>query len=224
MQPYQSASQAIQRQSKEPGDFLKKAGATAASLAVGAPILGKVGSLLNKFVPSGIAAKGLGKLDSRFGQFIDGVIKTGGTQDDALEFIKGKIDQENKPKENRNIVEQYSPQLHKFMLEEIQGGKTPQKAAMLARNASTPYGRFIRQMEKDHKVDWTAIVDSVYGKGQTAQQQPQPQQVPTGRTAEQAMYSQPQSPQQAQGQQQQPQQGGNADQALMAAFDKILKM
>lgn len=211
MQPYQKASEQILKQSSEPGELLKKAGKAALSIGVSAPIFGKVNALLNSFIPSNISAKGLSKVDSRFGKFINGVVNNGGSQDEALNFIKEKMNLESEEKsqgnakQQQNIIEQYSPELNQFMNQEIQKGRSPIEAGALAQNDKR-FSQVIKKLSKDHKANWSAILESIYGGGQMAQAQ-QP--------------GQPQGGQQSQ----QPgqQQSGNVDQALMAAFDKILK-
>ena len=205
MQPYQEASEAIQKRREAPGQFLKKAAIAAPSILGGGAIINRIMPLLNEFIPPNIASKGLEKIDSRFGKFIQGAIGNGSTMDEVMSFIKEKVGgaQEKQQAPNQqSIIEQYSPELFQFLTGEIQKGRQPIEAGALA-ETSGKFKKAIADMVKDHKAPFSSILESVFGGGQMAQKQPQ------------------QQPQQTQ----QPQQGqGNNDQALMAALQKILSM
>lgn len=206
MQPYQKASEQVQNQSRVPGEALMKLGKVGASIVGGSAVLNRIAPFLNEHIPNNIASKALSKIDPRFGKFIQGSLANGQSMDEVMGFIKDKMspEAEDKPKEQRNIIQQYSPELHKFMEGQIQQGRPALEAGAVAQS-NPKFQKIIQKMSKDHKSDWSAILQTVYGQAQ----QPQSK---AGLQPEQQMQ-----------QQGQPQQG-NSDQALMAALDKILKM
>jgi hypothetical protein len=206
MQPYQQASEEIVRQSKEPGELLKKAGKAAVGVAATAPILSKVAALLNPYVPKDLATKGLEKVNPTFGKFINGATQTGQSQDAILDFIKEKMQEtpeekesSKKPPQQGNIIRQYSDKLHAFIESKIKEGKLPMAAGHIARGHKE-FDSIIRKMEKDYKTDWPSILESIYGRGEKAQGQKQQTQ-------------QMQQPQQTQ--------SGQGQQALMNILQKI---
>lgn len=184
--------------------------------AIGAGLSSKIAPFLNKYIPTNLALQGIKKLSPKLGNFLDEGMKMGLDPESGLDFIKSKLESKNEPaKENRNVIEQYSPELHQFIQGEIQQGRSPLEAGALAQ-ANPKFKKVIQQISKDHKTDWSAILQTIFGGGQKAAQ------------SKAALQEQPkaiqQQPQQ-QMQMQQPQQNqGNNDQALMAALDKILKM
>lgn len=93
MQPYQEASQSILSQKDEYGNLLKKGAGIGLSLVGGGAVLKRIVPLLSKLVPSGMAAKGLAKIDPRFGKFVQGAMDTGYTQEDALNFLREKLEE-----------------------------------------------------------------------------------------------------------------------------------
>lgn len=206
MQPYQLSSQESQRQGKIPIKTAATIGSTA--LTLGAPnLISKAMSFFSPYIPQNLAVKGLSKLDPRFGSFINNFQNNGGTEEEALNFVKGKLDEAtqtlNKPPQQRNIVQQYSDKLNQFLETQIKKGKTPIEAAKLARGIMQ-FDPIIKKMEKDHKTNFLSIIESIYGLGE---------QAPGGQ------------PQAESGIQQTPQQGtgqpGPGQQALMAILSKI---
>lgn len=220
-------------------------------------LLSKAIPLLNKYVPSALAVKGLSKIDSRLGTFIQNAISSGYTTDTVLDFLRSSIQSpgdkremqnlesmsasgnihpeqqrslqkrqgeeaigkgistvaglsgglsglgsETQPgamnqasqmpemsnentlqsqaqppsipsKENRNIIQQYSPELFEFLQEQIQKGNNPIAAGAAAQNNSK-FSNIIKKISKDHKADWSSILQTVFGNEQ-AQQAPQQQ-------------------------------------------------
>ena len=219
MQPYHKAAEAIRSGQEYPIQLLKQAGLTAiggGAATAGGKALGKlipaVGALINKYVPNDLLQKGLSKIDPRFGKFIEGALNEGYSHDEIRQFLGEKVEKSQAPKDNRNIVEQYSPELNTFISEKIKAGEDPIRAAALALfEKGNPFEPVIRKIEKEHKTNWSDLVQSIYGGGQAAPQQGAPQQ------------SQPQAPQPIQPQiaQQQQQGGGQGAQALQAILQKI---
>src|SRR5271166_543989 len=194
MQPYQEASQEINRQQAEPRRIAKNL-----ALGIGGTglFVGKVAPFLSKYIPEQLAIKGLSKVSPKLGKFITGSMNQGFTFDAIKDFIGEKIEGESMqepPQENRSIIEQYSPELHQFLDQEIKKGRDVLQAGALAQNDKR-FMKIIDKIQKDHKTPWSAILQSVFGGGPSQATQSQ-QATPTRDLLRQ------------QGQQQQPQQGG----------------
>jgi len=207
MQPYQEASEATRRSGEGVTKLAKYAGAGVASAAGGklaSVLAGRVGALLSPYISEGMFSKGLEKIDPRFGKFIKGALKEGYDIDEIKDFIGEKVKKTQaaeQPQEKGNIVAQYSPELHQFILDQIQQGRSPVEAGALAQLESKGAKGFksvIDKITKDHKAPWSAILQTVYGQGQEAQ---------------------PQTNNQAPGDA--PAQGGQGQQALMAILQKL---
>lgn len=223
MQPYHKAAEAIRSGQETPIHLLKQAGLTAlggGAATAGGKALGKiipaVGALINKYVPDDLLQKGLSKIDPRFGKFIQGALDEGYSSEEVREFLGDKVEK-SMPKEHRNPIEQQSPALHSFISEKIKAGEDPVRAAALALfEKGNPHEADIRKIEKEHKTNWSELVQSVYGGGQEGQQQQGAPQQPEPQAPQQAQQAQPMQPQG------QPQQGGGQGaQALQAILQKI---
>lgn len=187
MQPYQKATEEILRQGELPKDIPKNVASTALKVGgtaiAGKTLAEKVLALVNKYVPEDLAIKGLNKIDSRFGTFIKKALGAGESFNEVREFISeqaknGMEENEPKnPKENRNIVEQYSPELHQFILDQIGSGRSPLEAAAIATLGSkkSNFKNIIDKIVKENKSPWSAIVQSIYGSEKTAAKQPESQ-------------------------------------------------
>lgn len=194
MQPYQQADAQIKKKGEAPLKGIKTAG----SLAAGGLALNRVLPLLSQYIPADLAIKGLSKVDSRFGKFINTSMQNGKSFDDARQFIFEKARGKENPQENRNLIQQYSPELFEFLISEVEKGKSPIEAGALAEQQSN-FKNVIKQMADDHKAPFSAILQTVFGQGAGQGQQ--------------------------QGQsQQQPQQGGGSDDQLISALQNILQM
>ena len=221
LRPDEKAAQSEISRYKENKETIKKGAKTALNIGLSATGLGAGGKLaskilpfLSEFIPPELAMKGINKFSPKLGKFLDQGMKMGLDVKEGLNFIKGKMQPSKEsateqPKENRNIIEQYSPALNQFMMQQIQSGRSPIEAGALAEN-DKKYSDVIKKMKKDHKSDWSSIIQSIFGTGQTAQ----PQQ------SQSSLQGQNQQPQGQQGQQGQ-QQIGAGQQALMAMLDKI---
>jgi len=199
MIPYREASQEVQKQTERPLKFA----AAAASLAlpgVGAGIASRVIPFLSQYIPEELAIKGLSKVDPRFGQFISKSLSEGKSFQEVKDFIKEKIQgseesQEN-PKESRGIIEQYSPELKQFIMQEIQKGRSPIQAGAVAQ-AQGKFNDIISKMSKDHKIPFSSILETDFGvEGQEPANQQQ-----KGGQGQQALMAILQKIQQSRGQQ-----------------------
>lgn len=216
MQPYQEASEESTRQSYRPFQAASTLAIPAAKLAFG----GRIMAMLNNFVPGKLAVQGLNKIDPRLGKFMSLGQEMGHSYDDLKSFISEKIgqdDQQEAAKENRNIIEQESPELHQFIDQEIKKGKKPIQAAAVAQKDKR-FSSIIEKLMKTHKIPWSQIIESIYGNGEMAQpnaQQAEKQQLgPIG----QMLTGQGQQSQQMPMQQGQ---SGQGQQALLAIMQKI---
>ncbi len=166
------------------------------SAALGARVL----PFLNEFITPDLAIKGISKVSPQLGGLLKKGMDKGLDIKEGLKFLKNNFGNNEPPKENRSVIQQYSDELDAFIKDHIGKGRQPLEAGALAQ-LDPKFKKVIAQIEKDHKSPFSAILESTYGSAQ------QPQQ----------------SAQQPQGQPQQAQ-GGNNDQALMAALEKILQM
>ena len=94
-----------------------------------------------------------------------------------------------------NIIAQYSPELSAFLEEQIQSGRDPLEAGAIAQS-SGKYQSVIQKMQKDLKRKFSDILSEIYGGTQKQRQ---------ATTSAQ-------------------QKNNQADEAIFAALDKILKM
>lgn len=214
MNPYERTAAEMKRQSEGPKRFAKTAAAVGTALGATsfAPILARAAPFLSQYIPEDLAVKGLSKISPKLGSFVKSAIDGGYDFQQVKDFIGNQINQsQNKEtpqqpaKEDRNIVQQYSPELHSFLSEKIKGGENPVVAAAYALFAKgNPYEPIIRKIEKDHKISWADLVKSVYGGGQ-GQPPAQAEQIKS----------------ESQQQQQQPQGQGQGAQALQSILQKI---
>jgi DNA-binding transcriptional MerR regulator len=183
--PYQAATEETRRQAAAP---LKTALSVGSAIAGGTAIAGRVMPFLNKFVPLDLMKKGLSKVSPGIGGFIDSAVNAGYSLEDVRNFMQEKFspsqEQEEvsqSAKENRNVIEQYSPELHQFLDQEIKKGRSVLEAGAIAQN-NKKFTDVIKKLSKDHKTPWSNILESVYGSQQAPQiqQSQQPQQSQSG--------------------------------------------
>lgn len=205
MQPYQEATQEINRQQGEPGHVAKNL--LLGGLGGGA-FIGKIAPFLSKYIPEQMAIKGLSKASPKLGKFIGASMNQGYSFDSIKDFIGNKIENESQQpsQESRNIIEMESPELHQTLLDLIRAGKKPFEAALeVAKNKK--FLKNIMKLEKQNKSGWGKIVQAIFGSEAV---------VPKSGLSRESLV--------AQGQEQQPQepQGpGPGQQALMQIMQKI---
>lgn len=176
MQPFERASEESRRRTDLPINYAKKA----ATAVGGAAIANRIVPFLSKYIPENLATKGLNKVSHKLGNFIKKAGAMGFDFDETRDFIgeklTGGIEQEP-AKEDRNIIQQYSPELHQFIDQEVKKGRKPIEAGALAQSDKR-FKKIISQLEKDHKTPWSSILESVYGGVGMAQPQQQQMQQP----------------------------------------------
>src|ERR1700722_6626807 len=184
-------------------------GGTAAAIAPA--ISSRVLPFLSQYIPAGLAVKGLSKVNPTLGKFLKKGQEMGLDVKEGIDFIRNKLgyneeEEKKKTKQEKNIIQKYSPELHQFISDEIKKGRTPIQAGALAQNDKR-FKSAINKLSKDHKTNWSQIIQGIYGTGETAQPQQQMQQ------------SQP-----VEEQAQQPQQGaGQGQQALMGLIQQYMQ-
>jgi hypothetical protein len=188
MQPYQEAAEERKRQGQLPVNIAKGAASLGTSFAGGvagaaaAGIGGKILPFLSKYIPQDLAIKGMSKVEPRIGKFINKAMSEGYDFDEVKDFIGQKFEESQEKtaaKDNRNIIEQYDPELHTYILQKMKKGKSHLEAGRKALG----HGRFKRAIDKitkDHKQNWTSILESVYGKQMAPKEQPPQQQQQPG--------------------------------------------
>src|ERR1044072_1057692 len=144
-------------------------------VASGTGISSKILPFLSEYIPVDLAIKGISKVSPKLGDVLKKGVSKGLDPKEGLNFVKEQFSKQNEkkqqPQQNRNIIEQYSPELHQFIKSEIGKGRHPLEAGARARIDKKHEG-IIKKIEKDHKTDWSSILESVYG----SEQQPQNQQ------------------------------------------------
>lgn len=180
MNPYVKTAEEMKRQSEGPKRFAKSAigiGTAALGASSFTPILSRVAPFLSQYIPEDLAIKGLSKISPKFGSFIDTALNNGYDFSEIKKFIGDQIDDSKKPQENRSIIEQYSPELFNFIKEQVGKGRNALEAGAIAQN-NDKFKSVIKKLESDHKTNWSNILQSVFGGGQSAQ--PEEQQSPQG--------------------------------------------
>ena len=125
----------------------------------------KILPFLSKYIPVDLAMKGINKVSPKIGEFLQRGQKAGLDVKEGLDFVKSQFTSALEPfKEIRSIIEQYSPELHQFLDQEIKKGRDVMQAGALAQNDKR-FMKIIDKIQKDHKTPWSAILQSVFGGG-----------------------------------------------------------
>ena len=213
MQPYQKAEETLRTSGEYPINLAKNIGLSVVgggAAKIGAMgtafLIPKIASLINPLVPDKFSKKGLENLVSGFKTFINGAEKEGFDYNEIRDFIGDKIEKTKKVAQgNRNIIEQYSPELHQFLSEQIKNGRKPIAAGAIAEKDKR-FADIIKKIKKDHKLPWGHIIDTVYGLGT----------VPQPVSSQEPIQAPPMQTQQSNGEQ-----GGPGQNALMGILQQI---
>jgi len=193
MQPYQEASEEINRQAGSPIRALKTAG----SLIGGTAIAGKIIPFLSRHIPGELMRKGLSKIEPRLGKFVEGALNNGYSIDDVRNFIGEKFSpKEEQTKKSQSPLQDFEknyPDLAQAYQNQINKGIDPQAAAAILKN-SNQLSKRVNELEKAIGKNFVDYILEIYGNSQSQgqQQQAQPQS--------QSPMQQVQNPQQAQNQ------------------------
>lgn len=190
------ASESRIKRANERDSQYKSLAKTGASLALtagagAAGLSSKIAPFLSELLPMDLAFKGISKVAPKVGDFLKNGMAQGLTLESGLGFLKDNMGTKEKAKDDRNIIEQYSPEIFQEIKRKLQGGIPLIEAANFDNYAFANYKPIIKKMEKDHKTSWLNIVKSVFGEGDMDQPQ---QQAPS-----QQNPNMQQNPQQAQG-------------------------
>lgn len=214
LRPDEKAAQAeIERASNLRNTIKKGAGAAIGlgTAAVGASLSSKILPFLNQYIPADLAMKGISKLSPKLGEFLKQGQSMGLDVQEGINFIKDKME---KPKEGRNIIQQYSDELYSFLDQNIKSGKKIMEAVAAA-DMDPKFKKIVNKIEQDHKTPFTSIAQSIFkeNEGSQASSSAPAQQKPQGAIN--------QLLQQSQGMQPQMQQQGQGAANLMAILQKI---
>lgn len=178
LRPDEIAAQADIEKSGRQTQSLKSGLKTAANIATGlagAGIAAKTASslstkimpFLNKYIPVDMAINGISKVSPEIGGLLKKGVEKGLNIEDGLDFLKGQVEKKSSPaKDQRNIIEQYSPELFSFLKEQIGQGKSPIEAGALAQIPKSKFSSVIKKIEDDNKTNWSSIIQSVFGQSQ----------------------------------------------------------
>lgn len=198
------ASESEIKRARERDEYLKKGFKTGAKYGTalgGVGLSARIAPFLSEYITPDLAIKGISKISPDLGKFLKKGMDKGLNVKDGLNYIKENLMQsepkKEPPKQTGNIIEQYSPELHQFLSQEIQKGRNPIEAGALAQ-VQEPFKKIIKKISEDHKTPFANLLQTVYGSTQ--------------------------QPNQNQMQQQNPQNAIADDDALLAALDRILKM
>jgi len=206
MQPYQEATEETIKRGERPGVVATQAakvGLGAAASYTGLPMAARVLPFLNKYIPAGLAVKGLSKVDPRLGNFVETALKNGGTIEEAKEFIKEKIDQDPAIQDVKkdNPIFKFSKKLGKLIDDAIGTGHTIDEVEGMARSPGNKFKKDIDQIEKSFGMTFKDLLRSIYG----GEKEKKPEKKQLQAMPEQAMPDQRISIAQQQQQQQQQQ-------------------
>lgn len=177
-----AAASEIERDRDFRGKLRSGVGAISSAITpgVGLGIGSKIAPFLSEYIPTDLALKGINKVSPKLGQFLERGMRSGLDVKDGLNFIKEKfVPESGNAKDNRNIIEQYDPELHTYITQKIKKGQTHLQAGQKALG----HGRFKRAIDKitkDHKTPWTSILENVYGQQMAPKEQPPLQQQQQG--------------------------------------------
>ena len=169
----------------------------------------KILPFLSQYIPEDLAFKGINKVMPGLGKFLKNGIKQGLSLKSGLDFLgeemKGQELKESS-KDKRNVIQQYSDQLFQFLEKQIKEGRSPLEAGAIAQ-LDKKFKSPISKMEKDHKTNFSNILQSIFGQGQDVSQSIE-QNTAQG-VAQSDMSQQP---------------GQGNQQAILAALDRIMKL
>src|ERR1700754_473058 len=208
--PFEENEQYMRRKDQEPLKLLRQGAAIGTAAFGGSSLINRILPLLSEYVPEELAKKGIAKVSPKLGQFIESATNLGHDFYEVRDFIRGKAaeqeeDTQKSKVDKRNIIEQYSPELHQYITEEIGKGRAPLEAGALA-SLQEIFKEPIKKITKDHKAPFASIIETIYGSAQ-----------PTSQGGQQMMGGQQMQPT-GQGSQ-----GGQGKAALLQTMQEITK-
>ena len=176
MRPDERANQElIERDRRFRGNIKNAAGAVVGTgLSIASS---KVLPFLSEYLPVDLAMRGLDKVSPAIGRFLKKGQSMGLDIKEGMNYVKEQMmpkKEKEQPQQNRNIIEQYSPELHQFIDQEVRKGRPLIQAGALAQN-DRRFADIINKLQKDHKTPWSQILQSIYGGALKEQSQDQGQ-------------------------------------------------
>ena len=178
LRPDEEAAEAAIERDRNTRSYAGKAASFATTVAAtaGTGLTARLMPFLNQYIPADLAMKGISKISPKLGNFLKAGAAQGLNLKEGLNFVKEQIEPKKEAaKESRNIIEQYSPELHQFIDQQVKAGLQPIQAGAVAQNKKE-FADIIKKLSKEHKTPWSNIIESVYGASQAAQ--PMQQQMP----------------------------------------------
>lgn len=145
-------------------------GLGASALAGASGLSSKVLPFLSEHIPVDLAMKGINKIAPKLGEFLKSGLSQGLSVESGLDYLKEqfKTSEAKNPKEEGNVIKQYSPELHQFIEGEIQKGRSPDEAGAMAQ-LKPEFKKHIEKLSKDHKAPFSALLKTVYGESKKAE-------------------------------------------------------
>lgn len=177
--------------------------ATAATAAYGGPLAARLAPFFSKYIPVDFALKGISKVSPKIGDFLKRGMNVGLPIEEGLKYVQekflgGQETERNEPKDDRNIIQQYDPELYSYLEQSVKKGIPLAQAGEKAFGHDR-FSRIIKDLVKDHKTSWSSILQTVFGGSQGQQQQQQ--QADSGGNGNQRLMDMLSKLQQARGQQ-----------------------
>ncbi len=187
LRPDEMATESEIKKAKNRSEEFKTGLTTALTLgtsAIGHKAISKILPFLSEYIPEDLAFKGINKVVPGLGNFLKNGMKQGLSLKSGLDYIKNEFKNDSQKQqptiENRNIIQQYSPELFQFIQDQIKTGNNIISAGAAAQNK---FPDIVKKISKDHKTPWSNILQTVFGNEQSqqsnqqqAQNQPQQQQ------------------------------------------------
>jgi len=176
MRPDEQANASEISRDQSNRQMLRRGIGSISGLAVGGASA-RIMPFLSEHLPMDLAMKGLSKVAPGVADFLKKGQSAGLDIKQGMEFVKEKLTpREESKQESRNLIEQYSPELHHFISQHIKSGKTHLQAgglARLERKGEKGFKSIIDKITKEHGASWEDILESVYGGSQNQSQSAQ---------------------------------------------------
>lgn len=164
--PFEEHEDYMRRKEEVPGKVLRKGLALGSAAIGGHSLISRILPLLSDKIPEEIARKGIGKVSPKLGEFVESATNLGHDFYEIRDYIRAKASEEQegakKPADSRNVIQQYSPELHQYISEEIQKGRSPIEAGALA-SLQGNFKNIIKKLTDDHQAPFASILETVYG-------------------------------------------------------------
>lgn len=164
MRPDEKSAEARISRAKNFESAVKNTAFGFGSAALGANLTSKLLPLLNEFIPTDLAVKGISKISPKIGEFIRKGQSMGLDVKEGLNFLKSKMQPEEKSEKKSplDFLSGYSPELARFIKDHVDNGRTPQEAAAIARLPGK-FDKDVKSIEKDTKENFVDLIARLFG-------------------------------------------------------------